>query len=308
MGTRLPGWWCLLVILLAAPGFGQQAQVRPLITQPINENQLVTLRGNTHPLAQAQYDVGAAPLNLPMQRMLLVLKHDPQQDFALHKLLDDQQDRASANYHQWLTPDQFGLQFGPSDQDLQLVTGWLASHGFQINRVSRGRTVIEFSGVEAQVEQAFHTQIHQYSVNGQVHWANASDPQIPAALSPAVAGVLSLYNFPRHSMMHRFGTYNESTRQLNGPNPFFTLFGFGCDQDNNCYAVGPADFGKIYNVQNLWSSGIDGTGQTIAIVGETDINIQDVRDFRSLFGLPAKDPTIIYDGPNPGLQADEDDG
>jgi len=146
-------------------------------------------RPSTTPAVLSRPSIGAAPPDLPMQRMLLVLKRAPQQDFALRKLIDDQQDKASPNYHKWLTPNQFGNQFGASDQDMQLITGWLQLHGFQVNRVSQGRTVIEFSGVEAQVEQAFHTQIHQYLVNGEQHWANASDPQIPAALVPAVAGV-----------------------------------------------------------------------------------------------------------------------
>jgi subtilase family serine protease len=308
MGTHSPRAICVFVILFfgfSIPATAQQVAPQPLITQPINEAQVTTLKGNTHPLARPQFDIGGAPPNLPMNRMLLVLKRSPQQDFSLHKLLDDQQDKASPNYHKWLTPDEFGVQFGPSDQDLQLVTGWLQTQGFQVNRVSHGRTVIEFSGTEAQVEQALHTQIHKYLVNGEEHWANSSDPQIPSALLPAVAGVLSLHNFPRKSMSEILGTYSPKTRQLSRAHPQFTLPGFGCYPTGTCYAVGPADFGTIYNAQSLWSSGIDGTGQTIAIVGESDINIQDVRDFRSLFGLPAKDPNIIYDGPNPGHQPDE---
>ncbi|HEY8669367.1 MAG TPA: S53 family peptidase, partial [Terriglobales bacterium] len=306
MGTRVPRMICIFVLGLmsAASVVAQQLAPQPLITQPVDESQLSTLRGNTHPLAQPQFDIGAAPPDLPMQRMLLVLKRAPQQDFALHKLLDGQQDKASPSYHKWLTPDQFGTQFGASEQDMQLITGWLQANGFQVNRVSHGRTVIEFSGVEAQVEQAFHTQIHQYLVNGEQHWANASDPQIPAALVPAVAGVLSLHNFPRKSMVQIYGKYSSRSKQLIPARPEFTFLG-GCDLDNNCYAVAPADFGTIYNAQPLWNSGIDGTGQTIAIVGESDINIQDVRDFRSTFGLPPKDPKIIYDGPNPGMQPDE---
>src|SRR6266480_5627750 len=204
MGARLAQVFCLAAvsILAVATSLGQQASPQPLITQPIIESQLVTLKGNTHPLAQPRFDIGAAPPNLSMQRMLLVLNRDPQRDFALHKLLDDQQDKASPNYHRRLTPDEFGIQFGPSDQDVQLVTGWLQTHGFQVNRVSHGRTVVEFSGFEAQVEQAFHTQIHQYSVNGQLHWANASDPQIPAALAPAVAGIRSLHDFRKKTQVH----------------------------------------------------------------------------------------------------------
>ncbi len=306
MGTRLPVFSYLPVFcLFSVVSLGQQISHPPLITQPLVESQLTTLKGNTHPLAQAQFDVGSAPPDFSMNRMLLVLKRSPEQEHALHTLLDDQQDKASPHYHKWLTPDEFGAQFGPADQDLQVVTGWLQTHGFALNRVSQGRTLIEFSGTEAQVEEAFHTSIHKYAVNGEEHWANASDPQIPTALVPIVAGVQSLNNFPREPLSKILGTYNPRTRRLTNINPEFTLPGWGCDQDNNCYAVGPADFGTIYNVQPLWNSGVDGTGQTIAIVGETDINVQDVREFRNLFGLPAKDPTIIYNGPNPGPQSDE---
>jgi len=295
----------LFLLVFSLDAVAQRAP-NPLITRPVDESQLVTLRGNTHPLAQPQFDVGTAPPDMSLNRLLLVLKRSPQQDYALKRLLDDQQDKNSPNYHKWLTPDQFGQQFGATDQDLVIITGWLETHGFAVSRVSHGRSVIEFSGVESQLESAFHTQIHQYLVNSQAHWANATDPQIPAALAPAVAGLVSLNNFPRHPMSELIGTYSPKTRHLTPANPLFTLLGWGCDPGtNNCYAVGPADFGTIYNAQSLWNSGIDGTGQTIAIVGESDINLQDDRDFRNLFGLPANDPHVIYDGPNPGLQPDE---
>jgi pro-kumamolisin-like protein len=116
-----------------------------------------------------------------MRRMLLVLKRSPEQEAALQKLLDDQQDKSSPTYHQWLTPEQFGQQFGPSDQDLHSVTSWLQSHGFEIVRTAKGRGVIKFSGTVGQVQEALHISIHKYVVKGEEHWANASDPQIPAA-------------------------------------------------------------------------------------------------------------------------------
>jgi hypothetical protein len=293
MGTGLPRVFCLAVVsLLAAPAcFAQQAAPQPLITQPIVESQLVTLKGNTHPLAQTKFDIGAAPPNLSMQRMLLVLKRDPQQDFALHKLLDDQQDKASPNYHKWLTPDEFGTQFGPSDQDLQLVTGWLQTHGFQINRISHGRTVIEFSGLESQVEQAFHTEIHQYSVNGQLHWANTNDPQVPAALTPAVAGVWSLHDFRKKSNAH-VSPYRFPTPA--GPSPQLTYQGR--------HALMPADYAIIYNINPLYSAGITGQGARIAVVARSSINSSDLYNFWSFSGLPAfPSLTIINDGPDPGI-------
>jgi hypothetical protein len=271
------------------------------LTQPVDAARLTVLKGNTHPLARSEFDQGTAPASLPMRRMLLVLKRSQEQESALRKLLDDQQDKASPNYRKWLTPEQFGKQFGLSDSDLQTVTAWLQSRGFQIAALSKGRTVIEFSGSAGQVQAAFHTSIHKYVVNGEQHWANAGDPSIPSALAPTVEGVLSLHNFPRRSYSTVVGTPMRATPRQNAPLPLFTF----TPQQTTYYGLGPADFATIYNVLPLWNAGIDGTGQTIAIVGETNIHLSDIEAFRNLFGLPANDPTVILNGPDPGVVGDE---
>jgi len=287
MRIALPRVLCLALVSLftSAATLSQQFVPRPLITQPINEGQTVTLRGNTHPLAQAQYEVGPAPQNLSLQRMLLVLKRDPQRGFALHKLLDDQQDKNSPNYHKWVSPDEFGIQFGPSDQDVQLVTGWLATHGFQVNRISHGRTLIEFSGFEAQVEQAFHTQIRQYFVNGQLHWANATDPQIPAALAPAVMGVWSLHDF-RKKPASQFS-------QTRVPIPLAT-------GSSGHHFLMPGDYAIIYDINSLYSFGIEGQNAKVAVVARSGFNWYDVYSFHNIAGIPTN-VNIINDGPNPGV-------
>jgi subtilase family serine protease len=296
-----------------------QPAVQPRIVQRVDESQLTVLRGNTHPLARPQYDQGPAPANLPLERMILVLKHGPEQEAAVNKLLDAQHDKNSASYKKWLTPDEYGEQFGPADQDVQTVTTWLQSHGFQITQVTRGKHMIEFSGTAAQVQSALHTSIHKYIVKGQEHWANSSDPSIPTALTPVVAGVESLHNFPRTPMNHVAGTMtrNRATGKVTSSHPLFTLpspGGCGVQGVNNtaqdCYAVGPYDFATIYNVLPLWNAAtpIDGTGETIAIVGETNINTQDVEDFRTFFGLPVRgaslDANVILNGPDPGILTD----
>jgi Pro-kumamolisin, activation domain/Bacterial Ig-like domain (group 3) len=297
----------LFIIACVAAGFGQRVPVQSRITDPIDESLLTRLWGNTHPLAAVKYDRGAAPLALPMERMLLVLKRSAAQETALRRLLDEQLDESSPNFHKWLTPEEFGNQFGPSDQDIESVTSWLASQGFQVNRVSKGRMVAEFSGTAALVNNAFHTEIRKYDVNGQEHWANATDPQIPSALMPVVAGVNTLYNFPRTPLLHSAGVISRAkdTGQTTPARPLFTFPApGGCGvQSSNCFAVGPYDFATIYNVLPLWtgSPAIDGSGQTIAIVGETDINPQDVTDFRNFFGLPAANVTVTHNGPTPGI-------
>lgn len=301
-------WAALVGLLLGFPltALGQGTS-SPLITQAVDESKQVRLAGNTHPLALPQFDQGPAPAGLSLQRMLLVLKRSPAQESALETLLEQQQYKVSPNYHKWLTPDEFGLQFGPSDQDIQTVASWLTSHGFQVAKVSRGKNVIEFSGTAEQVQEAFHTTIHSYVVKGIHHWANASDPEIPAALAPAVVGVESLNNFARKAAHSArafakqpvFGNWTTA-------NPTLT-FPCGTNPNNGatiyCNGITPYDFATIYNVLPLWSaaSPIDGTGQSIAIVARSDINLQDVDTYRSIFGLPLNVPQVIVDGPDPGL-------
>lgn len=288
---------CLLFLII--PSLAQQAVAPPpLIQHAIDESQLTTLKGNTHPLARAQFDVGLAPPNLPMQRMLLVLKHSPEQEIALRRLLDEQHDRTSANYHAWLTPEQFGRQFGPSDQDIQIVTSWLQSHGFQIGRVTKGRTMIEFSGTADQVAQTFHTQIHRYQVRSRGYWANASDPQIPAALVAAVAGVHTLHSFRKKPQI-MVSPNRISARYTPGAVPKVTFPG---PNGQSLHALGPADYATIYNLNPAYNSNpaINGAGSTLAVVARSNFNSTDVLQFQSVFGLPT---TMIFptlDGPDPG--------
>ena len=190
----------LLSVLLLLSSLVSQAQtpaVRARVAQAVDMRNLITLRGNVHPLARPEFDQGAAPGDLPTERMLLVLQRGSDQESSLRQLLDQQQVQGSSQFHQWLTPEQFGQQFGPADSDLQAVTNWLSSQGFQVTKLAAGRTAIEFSGSAGLVRQVLGTEIHKFRVNGADHWANASDPQIPAALAPVVVGIASLNNFPR---------------------------------------------------------------------------------------------------------------
>lgn len=275
---------------------GGQTEVPARITQVIDPSKLVTLKGNVHPLARPEFDRGPVSDAQPMQRMMLLLERSAEQEAALRQLLEEQQTKDSPNFHKWLTPEQFGRQFGPADADIATVVSWLQAQGFSEVKVGAGRVVIEFSGNAGMVRNAFHTEINKFVVNGKERQANASDPQIPAALAPVVAGVVSLNNFPRRPMSHRVGTF---TRMNDGRVvPQFT------GSSGQFFAVGPADFAKIYNVPAT----LDGTGAKIAIIGNSNINVQDVRDFRALFGLAANDPNVVLNGPDPGVQKDGGEG
>lgn len=291
-------WATISLLALAVTSAAQTAR----ITEPIDSSKMISLPGNVHALAQPQYDRGAAPASLPMERMLLVLQRSPVQEKALQSLVASQHDPKSPYFHQWLTPEQFGKRFGAAQSDIAQIVGWLQRSGFRVGKVSRGRTVIEFSGTASEVQQAFRTSIHQYEVEGQQHWANASPPQIPAALAQVVAGVASLNNFTKHPLSHILGkgkiVREDDTTKLVPVNPDATFGG--------SHFISPGDFWTIYNATPLitGTSPIDGTGQTIAIAGRSDILAADVTGFRSIL-LPAPYSGTtpfnqINNGPDPG--------
>ncbi len=298
--------FCATAFAQLPSGQLQSSAPLPLITQPVDESQLTVLKGNTHPLARPQFDLGTAPAALPMQRMLLVLKRSPQQESVLEKLLDDQQNKSSPSYHKWLTPDEYGKRFGPTDADLQTITAWLQSHGFQVGS-TKGRTVLEFSGSASQVQEAFHTTIHKYIVNGEQHWANSSDPSIPTALVPAVAGVLTLHNFIKKPTIH-FTNKPVPARLVPGKKPQVTFPPENGQPAIN--ALAPSDFAVIYNINPVYNQLINGTG-SIGVVGRSNLysNGQDIQDFRNAIGpdVGFDGLYITLDGPDPGdLGGDEE--
>jgi Pro-kumamolisin, activation domain/Bacterial Ig-like domain (group 3) len=295
---------CAALLLSAGcvSAWAQKAAVPSRITEAVDDSRTVTLKGNVSPLARPQFDQGPVPDSQPMTRMMLLLQRSPAQELALQKLMDAQQTKGSGSYHAWLSPEQFGAQFGPADADVQTVTDWLTHEGFQVNKVSAGKTVIEFDGTAGQVRTAFHTEMHKFVVNGEEHMANVSDPSIPEALAPVVAGTVALHNFSKHPNIVKNGLY----RREKGSNQLEPLFTYGNPAH---YALGPGDFGKIYNIPSTAT----GAGKSIAIIAQTNINTQDVVDFRSMFGLPAYSsvctsglpPTcqfsVIINGVDPGI-------
>ena len=299
-------WLAIVILASSGTAWGQdRAQMvsapHPLITKAVDESQLTTLKGNTHHLARKEFDLGTAPATLPMQRMLLVLKRSPEQQLALHKLLDDQQDKHSPNYHKWLRPEEFGQKFGPSDADMQTITGWLQSHGFQVG-TTKGRTVLEFSGSASQVQETFHTAIHKYIVNGEQHWANSNDPQIPSALLPAIAGVATLHNFVSRPQSH-LKQESVLARVVPGGRPEITFTQNG----QQTHALEPQDYAVIYNIQSPAYNPWTGAGVTIGVVGRNDLynGGQDVQNFLSVVGSGMNSfgggyVNVVVNGPDPG--------
>jgi subtilase family serine protease len=300
----MKAYWCTvaaLVILAGAlpvagenqPGNLAGSRTAPRqIVQPVNDLKLVTLAGNTHPQASAQFDRGPVPDGMVLDHLLLQLKRSPERERVLAELIDELHNPRSANFHRWLTARDFGERFGPAADDISTVASWLLSHGLQVNLVYPSGMVIDVTATAGQIREAFHTEIHYYDVGGKRHIANASDPRIPAALQPVIEGFAALHDFRPSAHMRRH-------------------FSFGF-QGFEFYELGPQDFATIYNLNPLWqaSSPIRGAGQTIVVLEDSDMNASDWTTFRSAFGLAsyAGKLTQIHPEPRTGTQNCTDPG
>jgi hypothetical protein len=161
----------------------------------IDDSRTIVLRGRVHPKARAENDRGLVESTFQVPGITLLLKPSAGQRLDLQQLLEQQQDPSSPNYHQWLTPEQYADRFGVSASDTAKIVEWLQSRGFVVANTARSRGWITFDGTAEQARSAFRTEIHRYNVNGEIHYANATDPSIPAALSDVVAGFRGLNDF-----------------------------------------------------------------------------------------------------------------
>jgi Pro-kumamolisin, activation domain/Abnormal spindle-like microcephaly-assoc'd, ASPM-SPD-2-Hydin len=310
------------------------------VVEQVDDAKRVRLAGNVHPMARTEFDMGRVDSNKLLERVVMVLKRSPEQEAALTAFNERQYDPNSPDFHHWLSADEFGKLYGPSDADIAAVTNWLQNHGLQIHEVGKGRVYIQFDGTVANVERAFHLEMHNYAAEGKVHLANDRDPEIPAALSPVVTGVASLHDFfPTHyshpgNYVKRdlktgkytvippdpstSGTMQPGTPLASGmPQPALgssagQTAGGGA-QPQLTYTdpstgytreeLTPYDVATIYNILPLWNAAtpINGTGVKVAIVALSDVAAADINTYRSSFGLPATTLTTVHSGADPGL-------
>jgi len=296
--TTLKITGCLVLTVAAAgltPGVYAQSAGRPaaVIHEAINEANLVRLEGNTRPEATVRNDRGIVADNFPLAHMLLQLKRSPEREAALKQYIGELSEPGSANFHQWLTAEQYSEYFGVAKADADIVTGWLKAQGFTVHGVQPSGLAIDFSGTAGLVHRAFHTEIHNLDVNGVKHIANMSDPMIPAALRTVVAGVVSLNNFhPRPLLVPR------------SHHSFTTASG--------SHALAAGDIATIYNLNPVFAAGYTGRGQTIMVLEDTYLYATgDWTVFRKTFGLTRPYPygTLSQVSPagavtcvNPGFQ------
>jgi hypothetical protein len=244
--VRFAAWFgvaSLAVVALLAQGPAAR------ITGEINNTVRVIIPNSHPPMARAANDRGRLSSGTAIQGMSIVMLRSNAQEAALQKLIAAQQNSSSAQYHKWLTPDQFANQFGLADADIAKVQSWLEQQGFTVEGVARSKNRITFSGTAEQVETAFGTELHSYAVGGETHYAPSSDVSIPAALSSVVQTVGNLSSFrPRAHVQFKSPQRSVSAN-------------FTSSQSGNHYLT-PKDVATIYDINSAYNAGYTGTGQS----------------------------------------------
>jgi hypothetical protein len=253
----------------------------PRIQSEISLSSVTPVKGALGPFAQPRFDAGRMPTDTRLTGMLINFNRTAAQQADLEALLAAQQNPASPLFHQWLTPEQFAARFGMAQADLDKVQAWLQQQGFSIDWVARSRNAIRFSGTVNQVELAFQTQMHIYKVDGEQHFAPSTPLSLPSAFAGTIESVRGISDFrlkPMHILANK------------GPRPEYTFYGNSTTQ----YVLfAPGDVKVAYDVTPLTTANITGAGQTIAVMGQSQISVTDIENFQTASGLPIKDPTLV---------------
>jgi subtilase family serine protease len=288
--ARTAQCFCLTAIgiSLLPAAQAQSTSARSTVTTPVSDNKMITLVGNVRPEANVLNDRGAVDGSMQLDHMLLQLKRPAEREAALTAKIESMHTPGSPDFHQWLTAEQIGSDYGPSAKDIAAVTGWLTSHGFEVNEVSKSGMVVDFSGNAAQLKNAFRTEMHALNVRGESHIANMQNPQIPAALADVVVGVSSLSDFQPKPMNKGIsaaridGTSKGIVAKAatpQGVNPNFTV-------NADYQLVVPDDLHTVYNFGPVYNDGITGNGETVVVIENTNVySTADWDTFRSTFGL-----------------------
>jgi subtilase family serine protease len=254
-----------------------------------------TILAGNHPDEAAEIvGAAAASASRPLaMHLTMALRNGAE----LTRLLADQQNPASSQYHRWLTPDEFTSRFGPTDGDLARVARWLRKSGFTVTSADASTREVSFTATVAQAQDAFAVKIAA-TADGRLY-SNTSDPAVPADLAPLIESINGLDNLLQSAP----GVHRVPKRDSSAHSPDAIVGSIGP-------AFGPADIYTFYDETPLLNDGIDGSGTgCIAVIEDSNIDEDAANAFNSQFSLPALSAAnfniVLVDGTDPGQNGDE---
>ncbi|MBS0448367.1 MAG: S8/S53 family peptidase [Proteobacteria bacterium] len=243
----------------------------------------------------AAVDQGKAPLD-ESKDVLVSLKLPDRA--ALEAFVASTVDPSSANYHKFLTTEQFKARFGRTDAEVARVRSLLESHGLTVSKVYENNLVIAVRGTNAQLAKLFATEIHTYTENGETYQKPASKATVPAAVADLVQHVAGLSTRPLyHSYLKSMPTAGVpiGIALANRNRPANAMPQPGIPGQ---YTV--TDVANMYNLTPVYKRGFDGTGQTLGIMTFASFKTSDVSAYWAGVGLSSDTSRITTVNTVPG--------
>ncbi len=251
------------------------------------------LTSQTVPLVSRARLLGAA--NAQQQLNLSIgLQLRNQQE--LQTLLSNMYNPQSPRYHQFLSPQQFVDEFGPTADQQQQVIDYLHQQGLSITHISSNRLLIDASATVAQAETAFQVLINTYQLGSNVFYANANPPTIPGQLSAIIASIGGLDN-----SVHMHPLYRRANLGIGKPKTAL---------DNKSHSIrahprglgggyGPTELNSAYDATPLLQADIQGSNQTVAVFELDGYPSSDVTQYFQAYNLGNPSITdVLVDGFN----------
>jgi Pro-kumamolisin, activation domain/Bacterial Ig-like domain (group 3) len=262
---------CSSLLWIARPAIAQQPA--PRINTQIDNSERTRIPGTQPVPARLANDLGKVSPGVVLHGITIVFGRTAAQQAALEALIAAQQNPSSPSYHKWLTPDQFAARFGVNDSDIAKLSAWLRQQGFTVDQVSRGRNRLAVTGTAGQVQSAFGAELHYYRIRGNREYAPSSDLTVPAALTGVIETITNVSTIRPRSHV-RFRKHFTSA------------------QSGDHYMT-PGDVATVYDIKAAYSAGYTAAGQSIAVVGQSEVSVSDVENFQNAAGLTVKDPTLV---------------
>jgi hypothetical protein len=154
-------------------------------------------------------------------RLILGLQH-PDRD-GEEKFVSNLQDRQSADFHHFLTAEQWNARFSPSESDEQAVVDWANSQGLTVTQRYANRLLVDVEGSVATIEKALSLSINRYQLGAKSFFSNDRDPSIPASLGGILHSIGGLNSYQVLKSGNNFGheqefpMYSEGASEAVGP-------------------------------------------------------------------------------------------
>jgi len=271
----------------------------------------ITLANSVSAYTSKSRLLASAPANQPISLAIgLNLRNAANLDSYLQEITNPQ----SPLYRRYLNPASFTALYGPLPQSEATVSAFLRSQGFRITATYPNHLVVDAVGTVAQAEQAFQVQINDYiSPGGQLFYANANAPTLPAQIGPLVTTVSGLDNTIQY---HRSPVEPGQAPMRLGAHPLRTASLAGaattsCPQPGSSVAptsYTPSQIATAYDFTRLYNAKVMGEGQTVGLLELDGFSSSDIAAYTACFGGGGTNiRTIPIDGFNgvPGVNAAE---